>query len=134
MTDTPTRHDQHGRYARAETVDDFRHNLAAVQAIASQTMRGAPGPGGVYAMNATFQEILTDERIVYSYELLRDDLRLSVSLATIEFRREGAGTRLIFTEQAAFLDGHDKPDWREQGSRIGFDRLADYLALEQAPA
>ena len=32
MTDTPTRHDQHGRYARAETVDDFRHNLAAVQA------------------------------------------------------------------------------------------------------
>ena len=61
-------------------------------------------------------------------------MRLSVSLATIEFRREGAGTRLLFTEQAAFLDGHDKPDWREQGTGIGFDRLADYLALEQAPA
>ena len=100
----------------------------------SETMRGTPGPGGVYAMNATFQEILPGQRIVYSYELLRDDLRLSVSLATIEFRSEGAGTRLLFTEQAAFLDGHDSPEWREQGTGTGFDRLADYLALEQAPA
>lgn len=99
-----------------------------------ETMRGAPAEGGVYAMNATFQEILPDQRIVYSYELLRDDLRLSISLATIEFHRDGAGTRLLFTEQAAFLDGHDRPDWREQGSRIGFDRLADYLAREQATA
>jgi len=31
-THTPTRHDQHGRYPRAETADDFRHNLAAVRA------------------------------------------------------------------------------------------------------
>ncbi|KRG39788.1 hypothetical protein ARC78_14015 [Stenotrophomonas pictorum JCM 9942] len=28
---TPTRHDLHGRYRTAETVEDFRHNLAAVQ-------------------------------------------------------------------------------------------------------
>lgn len=65
--------------------------------------------------------------------MLRDDLRLSVSLATIEFRAKGP-VRLLFTEQAAFLDGHDKPDWREQGTGTGFDRLADYLALEQASA
>ncbi|WP_332680983.1 SRPBCC family protein [Bosea sp. (in: a-proteobacteria)] len=99
-----------------------------------ETMRGAPAPGGVYAMNATYQEILPEARIVYSYELLRDDVRLSVSLATIEFHGGGAGTRLVFTEQAAFLDGHDRPEAREQGSRIGFDRLAGYLAQQQAPA
>lgn len=29
---TSTRHDQHGRWPQAESVDDFRHNLAAVQA------------------------------------------------------------------------------------------------------
>ncbi len=28
--DTPTRHAQHGRYPRAESVDDFTHNLAVV--------------------------------------------------------------------------------------------------------
>jgi len=30
--DTQTRHDQHGRYPEATTVEDFQHNLAAVQA------------------------------------------------------------------------------------------------------
>lgn len=29
---TPTLHDQHGRYQRAESVDDFAHNLAAIRA------------------------------------------------------------------------------------------------------
>jgi len=31
-TQTPTHHDQHGLYPQATTVEDFRHNLAAVQA------------------------------------------------------------------------------------------------------
>ena len=30
--DTQTRHDQHGRYPQALTVEDFQHNLAAVHA------------------------------------------------------------------------------------------------------
>ena len=30
-SDTQTRHDQHGRYPQAATVDDFQHNLAAVR-------------------------------------------------------------------------------------------------------
>ena len=99
-----------------------------------ETMRGAPAPGGVYAMRAIYHEIVQRQRIVYSYEMLRDDIRLSVSLVTLEFRGEGAGTRLIFTEQAVFLDGHDDPKAREQGTGIGFDRLAEALARQAAPA
>jgi len=30
-TSTPTRHDQHGQYAQATSVEDFRHNLAAIR-------------------------------------------------------------------------------------------------------
>lgn len=100
----------------------------------SETMRGAPTPDGVYAMRAIFHEIVPRERIVYSYEMLRDDIRLSVSLVTLEFHGESAGTRLAFTEQAVFLDGHDTPQAREQGTGIGFDRLAQELAREAAPA
>jgi dihydrofolate reductase len=37
-------------------------------------------------------------------------MRISVSLATVELAPEGAGTRLVFTEQCAFLDGHDTPN------------------------
>lgn len=99
-----------------------------------EMMRGAPAPGGVYAMRAIYHEIVQRQRIVYSYEMLRDDVRLSVSLVTLEFRGEGAGTRLIFTEQAVFLDGHDSPQAREQGTGIGFDRLAEELARQAAPA
>lgn len=98
-----------------------------------ETMRGAPGPEGIYAMRAVYHEIVPDQRIVYSYEMLRDEIRLSVSLVTLEFRGESAGTRLVFTEQAVFLDGHDTPQAREQGSGIGFDRLAQELAREAAP-
>ncbi len=31
-SDTPTRHDQHGQYPQASTVEDFQHNLSAVHA------------------------------------------------------------------------------------------------------
>ncbi|WP_186417668.1 SRPBCC family protein [Bosea sp. CS1GBMeth4] len=99
-----------------------------------ETMRGAPGPDGIYAMRAVYHEIVPQERIVYSYEMFRDALRLSVSLVTLEFRGDGGGTRLVFTEQSAFLDGHDTPQAREQGTGIGLDRLAEELARAPATA
>ena len=50
---------------------------------------------------------MTNERIVYSYKLHIDDVLISVSLATIEFKAHGAGTTLIITEQGAFLDAYE---------------------------
>lgn len=99
-----------------------------------ETMRGAAGQGSIYAMRAIYHEIVPQQRIVYSYEMFRDELRLSVSLVTLEFHGEGTGTCLAFTEQAVFLDGHDSPQAREQGTGIGFDRLAEELAREATPA
>ena len=61
-----------------------------------------------------------------------DGTRISVSLATVEFRPEGAGTRLIFTEQGAFLDGYDDPAQREQGTRDLLDALGTELRREPA--
>jgi uncharacterized protein YndB with AHSA1/START domain len=57
-----------------------------------------------------------------------DDARISVSLATVEFTPEGAGTRLVFTEQGAFLDGYDDPAQRERGTRDLLDALDTALA------
>jgi hypothetical protein len=61
-----------------------------------------------------------------------DDKRISVSLTTVELKPEGAGTRLILTEQDAFLDGYDNPAQREQGTRDLLDALAE--ELRHAPA
>jgi uncharacterized protein YndB with AHSA1/START domain len=73
-----------------------------------------------------------DERIVYTYAMYLDDTRISVSVATVEFKPAVAGTRLIVTEQAAFLDGHDIPAQREQGTRDLLDALGVELARESA--
>ncbi|MFC3995985.1 SRPBCC family protein [Nocardiopsis sediminis] len=89
--------------------------------------RGGPKEGPVHTFEAVFQDIVPDQRIVYSYDMRADDTRLSVSLATLEFHPEGTGTRLVLTEQGAYLDGHDDPGLRERGTLVLLDSLAAEL-------
>jgi uncharacterized protein YndB with AHSA1/START domain len=84
---------------------------------------GAWEGGRVSAFDARFQDIVPDRRIVYAYDMYVDDVKISVSLATVAFKPEGAGTRMIFTEQVVFLDGYDDPAGREHGTRALLDRL-----------
>jgi hypothetical protein len=56
-----------------------------------------------------------------------DDARISVSLATIDLAPRGRGTRMTFTEQVAFLDGHGDLAEREEGTRVGLDGLDRFL-------
>jgi uncharacterized protein YndB with AHSA1/START domain len=79
--------------------------------------------GPVYTFEARYQDIVPDERIVVTYDMHMDETRISVSLMTVEFKPEGAGTRLILTEQDAFLDGYDDPAERERGTRELLDAL-----------
>lgn len=67
--------------------------------------RGVDERGNAYTFRAWYQDIVPDGRIVYTYEMLAGQTRISVSLATVEFTRAVAGTRLVLTEQGAFLDG-----------------------------
>ena len=46
----------------------------------------------------------------------------------MEIGPRGAGTRLIVTEQGAFLDGYDDAGSREHGTRLLMDRLGASLA------
>jgi hypothetical protein len=63
-----------------------------------------------------------------------DQARISVSLATVEFKPAGTGTRLIFTEQAVYLDGYDTVASREHGTGELLDALAAALRREPARA
>ena len=58
-----------------------------------------------YRYDVRFYDIVADQRIIYSYEMYADDVRVSVSVATIEFASDGDGTALVWTEQGAYLDG-----------------------------
>jgi len=95
-----------------------------------EQVSGGPPGGPVHAYDARYQDIVPDRRIVYTYDMHIGEARISVSLATVELRPEGAATRLVFTEQGAFLDGYDDAGQREAGTRGLLDNLA--AALRQS--
>ena len=82
------------------------------------------------AFDALYHEIVPNERIIYSYDMRLDGRHISVSLATVELKPEGAGTRFVITEQGVFIDGYDDGGSRERGTRILVDRLG--LELERS--
>jgi uncharacterized protein YndB with AHSA1/START domain len=89
--------------------------------------QGMAPNGRAYTFEALYQDIVPPHRIVYTYDMLIDETRISVSVATVEFRPEGDATRLVFTEQGAFLDGHEVPAQREQGTGSLLDALGREL-------
>ena len=93
-----------------------------------EQLRAVAADGIAHRFDGLYQDIVPDRRIVYSYDMHLDDTRISVSLATVELKPAGIGTRLIFTEQGVFLDGHDNVDQREAGSQALLDKLAAELA------
>jgi uncharacterized protein YndB with AHSA1/START domain len=90
--------------------------------------RGGPPGGPVYTYESEYRDIIPEQRIIYTYEMHADEARLSVSVATIEFRHRGASTQLILTEQGAFLDGHDTVAQREEGTRTLLESLGSLLS------
>ena len=93
--------------------------------------RGGPPGGPIYTYSARFRDIVIDQRIVYTYEMLADDTRISVTVATIEFHGTAGGTRLMLTEQGVFLDGRDNASQREEGTHGWLNALAASLAEDE---
>jgi uncharacterized protein YndB with AHSA1/START domain len=88
-----------------------------------ERVSGGPKGGPVHSYEAHYKDIVPDQRIVSTYEMHMDATRISVSLATVVFEPAGDGTRLVYTEQAVFLDGYDHAASREKGTRDLLDRL-----------
>ena len=88
---------------------------------------GLTPAGTSYRYDATYYDIVPDQRIVYSYEMYAGDDRMSVSVATVDMVPARAGTKLTYTEQGVFLDGIDKPEAREEGTVWLLDNLGKYL-------
>ena len=80
-----------------------------------------------YTYDAVYYDIVPGQRIVYAYEMYQDDMRLSVSVATVDLAADAAGTHLTYTEQGVYLDGLDKPEYREGGTAANLDKLGATL-------
>ena len=84
--------------------------------------------GVTHFYDATYWDIVENERIVIGYQMHLDARRISVSVGTTEIKPDGAGSKLIYTEQGAFLDGYDDAGSRERGTQGLFDQLERHLA------
>jgi uncharacterized protein YndB with AHSA1/START domain len=91
-------------------------------------VKGRWDSGMVSTFDATYYDVVPDKRLVYAYEMHLNEQKISVSLATMELHEAGSGTRLVVTEQGAFLDGYDDAGSREKGTGFLLDRLGASLA------
>ncbi|MEA3183079.1 MAG: hypothetical protein QOI59_6602 [Gammaproteobacteria bacterium] len=88
---------------------------------------GRKGSGTVSRFDARYHEIVPNERIVYVYDMYLDEVQISVSLATIEFKELTKGSQLVITEQGVFLDSFQDARGREHGTNILMDQLEQAL-------
>ncbi|MBA3809265.1 MAG: SRPBCC domain-containing protein [Solirubrobacterales bacterium] len=86
--------------------------------------------GETYTYDARYYDIVENERIVYAYEMHRDETRISVTVTTVLFEASAEGTHLRYIEQGVFLDGQDTPAAREHGTRELLDSLGETLRGE----
>lgn len=89
---------------------------------------GGPVDGPDLAFESTYHDIIDNERIVFSSSLLADDPIVTASLTTVELSPHDRDTRLRLTQQNAFLDDHEQPDWRRTGTNAQLDVLGTELA------
>ncbi|MFF1610351.1 SRPBCC family protein [Amycolatopsis sp. NPDC058278] len=95
-----------------------------------ESIEGRTPAGGVLNFVATYHDIVPEQRIVFSGTLTGDGALATVSTTTVELFAEGDGTRLVLTEQDTFLDGAEKPEWREQGTSDWLAKLGKELQSE----
>lgn len=78
--------------------------------------------------DTVYLDIVKDQRIVFAYTMQYGDTKISSSHTSIELIPDGAGTRLVFTEQGIYFDGNpESAKMRETGSRDLVEELAKEL-------
>jgi uncharacterized protein YndB with AHSA1/START domain len=93
----------------------------------TERLRGRWEGGVVSTFEATYHDVIPNERLVYSYVMHLNDKKISVSLATLQLRAERGKTTLKVSEQGAFLDGYHDGGSREQGTGHLLDALGASL-------
>jgi uncharacterized protein YndB with AHSA1/START domain len=93
--------------------------------------RSSNPDGQVLTSESHYHDIVVDQRIAYTSTLSVGESVVTVSLTTVELTTGGDATRLVLTEHGAFLDGHEQPGWREQGTSDWLDALG--AELEHGP-
>lgn len=83
--------------------------------------------GRVLTFASRYCDIIADRRIVFSSTLSSDATLATVSVTSVQLELAGTGCLLVLTQSGIYLDGHEQPSWREQGTGAQLDALAREL-------
>lgn len=106
------------------TGDDGEHALD-FRVGGLETIRSVGANGQRLAFESRFLDIVANRRIVYSSTLSTDDALATASITSVELLADGDATVLTLTESGVFLDGRERPSWREQGTNDWLTRLGE---------
>lgn len=84
---------------------------------------GHPIAGSEINNEATYQDIVPEQRIVFTQKMSLNGKPVSIAVITMEFLSSGAGTDLILTNQGTFIDWPDGAKMVEHGWNALLDRL-----------
>lgn len=93
-----------------------------------ETVKGLDGQGRPLTYEAHYAEIVVNELILTTSTLRTGDRLSTVSVTSVEFLAEDAGTLLVLTEHGMYLSGQEQPAWREHGTAQQLDTLAAEFA------
>ncbi len=90
--------------------------------------------GRAITFEAVLRDIVPERRIVWTSTMSMDDVLATLAIMAVELEPQGGGTQLAVTEQDTFLDGHEQPSWREEGTGSWLDKLGAELSGQAATA
>ena len=85
-----------------------------------------------FGFDVRYEDIVENNRIIYTYYMTMGGKRISVSVAAVELFADGDGTRMTVTEHGCFLDGLDNMDQRKRGTDMLLDALGAELLRQAA--
>ena len=105
---------------------DFR--VGGIERAEVRLGPNTPLPGMRLSRESRYEDIVPKKRIVVASSMALEDKRFSVSLETFELLPSDEGTDLIFTHQAAFFEGADGPQMRQDGWKKLLEKLAEVVS------
>ena len=95
--------------------------------VARFSGNAGPMKGVIFTNEGTILDIVPNRRIVAAHTMAMRENHFSASLVTFELLATETGTDLTFTHQAAFFEGADGPEMRQEGWRKLLERLGAEL-------
>lgn len=115
-----------GEHEIQEFEMEFR--VGGAERLRYRFKEGHPIAGSEISNESNFADIVPDQRIVMTSKMLLNGKPITVMLATFEFRPSGAGTDLVLTHQAAYIEWPGGAEMIKAGWTSLLERVGTYLA------